>query len=109
MRPPATKSIWKARIWSWRPRFLKGPASRGDFRAAFRQEKNITLLPRGANIVLSAEIPTPEWTGRLGKAPDIYSAGINHWLLKAALWILRRQPELGIVYVHTTDYPMHMW
>ena len=73
------------------------------------KKKTITLLQRGASIVLSAEIPTPEWTERLGEAPDIYSAEINHWLLKAALWILRRQPEIGILYVHTTDYPMHMW
>src|SRR6185503_5756997 len=42
-------------------------------------------------------------------APDIYSAGINHWLLKAAAWILRNRKEIGVVYVHTTDYPMHMW
>jgi phosphonoacetate hydrolase len=73
------------------------------------KKKTITLLQRGASIVLSAEIPTPEWIERLGKAPDIYSAEINHWLLKAALWILRRQPEVGILYIHTTDYPMHMW
>lgn len=73
------------------------------------KKKTITLLPRGTSLVLSAEIPPPEWTERLGKAPDIYSAEINHWLLKAAQWILRRQPEIGILYVHTTDYPMHMW
>ena len=42
--------------------------------------------------MLSAETPTAEWTERLGTAPDIYSAEINHWLLKAALWILRDQP-----------------
>ena len=73
------------------------------------KKKTITLLPRGSSMVLSAEIPTPEWTERLGKAPDIYSAEINHWLLKAALWILRHQPEVGVLYIHTTDYPMHMW
>jgi phosphonoacetate hydrolase len=73
------------------------------------KKKTITLLPRGSSMVLSAEIPTPEWTERLGKAPDIYSAEINHWLLKAALWILRHQPDVGVLYIHTTDYPMHMW
>lgn len=73
------------------------------------KKKTITLLPGGANLVLSAEIPTPEWTERVGKAPDIYSAEINHWLLKAALWITRHQPDVGVLYVHTTDYPMHMW
>jgi phosphonoacetate hydrolase len=73
------------------------------------KKKTITLLPRGATLALSAEIPPAEWTERLGKAPDIYSAEINHWLLKAALWILKNRPEIGVVYVHTTDYPMHMW
>jgi phosphonoacetate hydrolase len=73
------------------------------------KKKTITLLSRGASTILSAEIPTPDWTERLGKAPDIYSAEINHWLLKAAQWILRHQPEIGVLYVHTTDYPMHMW
>jgi phosphonoacetate hydrolase len=58
---------------------------------------------------MSAEIPDAEWVKRLGKAPDIYSAEINHWLLKAALWIVRNQPEIGVLYIHTTDYPMHMW
>ncbi|HEY1242310.1 MAG TPA: alkaline phosphatase family protein [Bryobacteraceae bacterium] len=73
------------------------------------KKKTITLLPRGASIVMSAEIPDAEWVKRLGKAPDIYSAEINHWLLKAALWIVRNQPEIGVLYIHTTDYPMHMW
>ena len=73
------------------------------------KKKSITLLPRGANLVMSAESPPPEWIARLGKAPDIYSAEINHWILKAAIWVLRHQPEIGILYIHTTDYPMHMW
>jgi phosphonoacetate hydrolase len=73
------------------------------------KKKTITLLPRGASFVLSAEIAAVEWTARLGAAPDIYSAGINHWLLKAAAWTLRNRTEIGLIYIHTTDYPMHMW
>jgi len=46
---------------------------------------------------------------RLGNAPDIYSAEINHWLIKAALWIVRNRSDIGVLYIHTTDYPMHMW
>ena len=30
-------------------------------------------------------------------------------LLKAAVWILKNRPETGLLYIHTTDYPMHMW
>jgi phosphonoacetate hydrolase len=73
------------------------------------KKKTITLLPRGASIVMSAEIPDTEWVNRLGRAPEIYSAEINHWLLKAALWIVRNRPDIGVLYIHTTDYPMHMW
>jgi phosphonoacetate hydrolase len=73
------------------------------------KKKTITLLPRGAEMVMSAEIPEPELVKRLGRAPDIYSAEINHWLLKAGLWIIRNRPDIGVLYIHTTDYPMHMW
>src|SRR5262249_43935952 len=66
-------------------------------------------LPRGASMVLAAETPTDEWVGVLGPAPDIYSPEINHWLLKAAVHTLKHRPEIGVLYVHTTDYPMHMW
>jgi phosphonoacetate hydrolase len=73
------------------------------------KKKTITLLPRGATLVMSAEIPEADWVKRLGKAPHIYSAEINHWLLKAALWITKNRREIGVIYIHTTDYPMHMW
>jgi phosphonoacetate hydrolase len=73
------------------------------------KKKTITLLPRGAAVVLAAETPTEEWVGLLGPAPDIYSPDINHWLLQAAAWLLKNRPDVGLIYVHTTDYPMHMW
>jgi phosphonoacetate hydrolase len=60
-------------------------------------------------IVLTAEEPTPEWTQKLGQAPPIYSAEINYWLMRAALDILKNRPDIRVLYVHTTDYPMHMW
>ena len=86
-------------------------AGRHEVRSALlsSKKKTITLLPRGADLVMSAEIPGPEWVERLGPAPDIYSAEINHWLLQAAIWVARHRPEIGVLYIHTTDYPMHMW
>ncbi|HEV7966411.1 MAG TPA: alkaline phosphatase family protein [Candidatus Acidoferrales bacterium] len=71
--------------------------------------KTATLLLRGAEIVLTAENPTPEWVRTLGPAPIIYSPDINYWLLEAAIHILKDRPDIGVLYVHTTDYPMHMW
>src|SRR5579863_9696276 len=71
--------------------------------------KTATLLLRGADIVLTAENPTPDWVQKLGPAPVIYSADINYWLMAAAINILKTRPDIGVLYVHTTDYPMHMW
>jgi phosphonoacetate hydrolase len=71
--------------------------------------KTATLLLRGAEIVLTAENPTPDWLQKLGPAPVIYSAEINYWLMAAAINILKTRPDIGVLYVHTTDYPMHMW
>lgn len=71
--------------------------------------KTVTFLLHGAEIVLTAENPTPEWVARLGPAPPIYSREINYWLVRAAIDILKNRPEIGCLYVHTTDYAMHMW
>jgi phosphonoacetate hydrolase len=71
--------------------------------------KTITFLSRGAEIVLTAEEPTPEWVQKLGPAPEIYSRKINYWLFQAAIDILKHRPDIGVLYVHTTDYPMHTW
>jgi phosphonoacetate hydrolase len=70
--------------------------------------KTIRLLGRSADVALAAEAPSPEWVDRLGPPPDIYSAEINVWLLEAALAVLRDRPDVGLLYCHTTDYPMHM-
>jgi phosphonoacetate hydrolase len=71
--------------------------------------KTVTFLLRGADIVLTAEQPTSEWTQRLGPAPPIYSAEINYWLMRAAIYILKNRQDIRVLYIHTTDYPMHMW
>jgi phosphonoacetate hydrolase len=71
--------------------------------------KTATLLMRGAEIVLTAENPGPEWVQKLGPAPVIYSPDINYWLMVAAIDVLKNRPDIGVLYVHTTDYPMHMW
>jgi phosphonoacetate hydrolase len=73
------------------------------------KKKTTTLLSAGADIVLAAEAPPPDWVKRLGPAPDIYSREINYWLMGAMIDILKTRTDLGCLYVHTTDYPMHTW
>ncbi len=86
-------------------------AARHGVRSALlsSKRKTTTLLKRGADFVLTPELPPPEWVRRLGPAPPIYSREINYWLLEAAIDLLKKRRELGCVYVHTTDYPMHTW
>lgn len=73
------------------------------------KKKTTSLLGRGASVLLAAEAPDGDWEMKLGKAPPIYSCEINYWLFRAALHLLRDRPDIGLLYVHTTDYPMHMW
>ncbi len=73
------------------------------------KKKTTTLLSPGADLILSAEIPPKDWVQRLGPAPDIYSREINYWLLTAAIDLLKTRRDLSVLYVHTTDYPMHTW
>lgn len=77
------------------------------------KRKTQSLLCAGADIRLAAEAPETavgtdiDWVDRLGPAPHIYSADINHWLFRAVRVVLNETPA-RLVYFHTTDYPMHM-
>ena len=73
------------------------------------KKKTISLLRRGTATSLTAEEPSAEWVDRLGPAPPIYSREINYWIVRAAIYILKHEPEIQCLYVHTTDYPMHTW
>jgi phosphonoacetate hydrolase len=73
------------------------------------KKKTTTLLPAGADLVLTPEEPTEEWVRRLGTPAGVYSREINYWLMTAAIDLLKYRRDLGCLYVHTTDYPMHTW
>jgi phosphonoacetate hydrolase len=73
------------------------------------KKKTVSLLGDRTTLAVAAEEPPPEFVARYGPAPEIYSAEINHWLWRAAAGLLETQPGLDLVYVHTTDFPMHAW
>ena len=73
------------------------------------KKKTTTLLAPGADLILAAETPTQDWVERLGPAPEIYSREINYWLMQAAIDLLKKRTDLGCLYIHTTDFPMHTW
>lgn len=73
------------------------------------KKKSTYLLPKGAEIVLSPETADPSWIKKLGTPPHIYSSEVNYWSMGAALDILKNRPDIHSLYIHTTDYPMHMW
>jgi phosphonoacetate hydrolase len=73
------------------------------------KKKTVSLLGGGVTLAVAAEEPPAELTARHGAAPGIYSAEINHWLWQVAADLLETRPDLDLVYVHTTDFPMHAW
>jgi phosphonoacetate hydrolase len=73
------------------------------------KKKTVALLSRGTEIAIAAEAPSPEVSRHYGSPPSIYSREINYWLWEVAIDLLRNRPELRLLYIHTTDYPMHTW
>lgn len=72
------------------------------------KKKTASLLNAGASLVVAAEKPTADLVKRYGPAPAIYSSEINYWLWDVVIDQLAKRKNLDILYVHTTDYPMHM-
>jgi phosphonoacetate hydrolase len=72
------------------------------------KQKTIPLLRQGTTIAIGSQELTPALVKRYGQAPDIYSADVNYWVWKVAIDLIKNQPRIGLFFVHTTDYPMHM-
>ena len=73
------------------------------------KKKSISLLSKGTEIAQAAEEPSQEWINLIGKPMPIYSPDINYWTIEAGLYVLKNRKDISCVYLHTTDYPMHMW
>ena len=86
-------------------------AAECGFRSALLTCKNktIRLLSKGATIAVAAETPPADFIDLYGKPPPIYSREINYWLWAVAIDILKNREDIRLLYVHTTDFPMHSW
>jgi phosphonoacetate hydrolase len=73
------------------------------------KRKTVELFGADCEVAIAAERPPEELVARFGPPGDIYSAEINAWLWRVAIDLLERRGDLGVIYVHTTDYPMHAW
>ena len=71
--------------------------------------KTLKLVGHHADFAVAAEEPSAEVIERYGAPPHMYSSEINYWLWTIAIDLLKTRPDIGLIYVHTTDYPMHMW
>jgi phosphonoacetate hydrolase len=93
-----------------RPTLMARVAAAGGKSALLTaKKKTASLLGDGTTLVVAAEQPEPELVARHGEPPGIYSAEINHWLWKVAVDLLETVRDLDLLYVHTTDFPMHAW
>jgi len=73
------------------------------------KSKTLGILGKDVELGLAAENLSGNLLDRYSKPPSMYSAEINYWLWEAALDILDKRPDIGFLYVHTTDFPMHRW
>jgi phosphonoacetate hydrolase len=73
------------------------------------KKKSVELFKRDTEIAVAAEDAPLAYVERYGEPGDIYSREINYWLWQVAVDLLKTRPDIGLIYVHITDYPMHTW
>ncbi len=71
------------------------------------KQKTVPLLKQGTVLAVGSQNPPEEIVQKYGKPPEIYSMDVNYWVWKIAIDVIKNQPKIGLLYVHTTDYPMH--
>jgi phosphonoacetate hydrolase len=73
------------------------------------KKKSVELFRRDTEIAIAAEDAPREYVLRYGEPGNIYSREINYWLWRVAVDLLKTRPDIGLIYAHITDYPMHTW
>lgn len=76
------------------------------------KKKTIDIMSRNTDMSLCPECDGAEesqWAAKFGPPPGVYTKEVSYWIMESALYTIKNNPELGLVYIHTTDYPMHTW
>jgi phosphonoacetate hydrolase len=73
------------------------------------KRKTLELFNKDVSLAVTGADPPADFIERYGRPAEIYSAEVNHWLWRVAADLLKTRPDIGLFYVHTTDYPMHRW
>jgi len=75
------------------------------------KQKTVDVLGKYADYTLCPEcvaVNKNKWAN-VPVLGDVYSTDVNYKLLDAADSLLKARPEVKLMFIHTTDYPMHMW
>jgi phosphonoacetate hydrolase len=76
------------------------------------KKKTIDIMGVNTSVTLCPECDDAEesvWAKKFGPPPGVYTKEVTYWIMESALYSLQNDPDLGLIYIHTTDYPMHTW
>jgi phosphonoacetate hydrolase len=76
------------------------------------KKKTIDVLGKHADYTLCPEcLVTHEvkWNYPEIKFSGVYSREVSYQIMEAANILLKQDTSIKLMYIHTTDYPMHMW
>ncbi len=76
------------------------------------KQKTIDVLGKYADYTLCPECVAAhedKWKDTPVVLSDVYTREINYQIMGAANGLLKNDTSIRLIYIHTTDYPMHMW
>lgn len=76
------------------------------------KKKTIDVLGKYADYTLCPEcLPVHEvkWIDPEIKLSGVYTREVSYQIMEAANSLLKKDTSVKLMYIHTTDYPMHMW
>ena len=89
--------------------FIKGKKRNKKVAVLSSKKKSTELFGDSADIAITAENPPKDLVEAIGEPAHIYSSEVNDWLWHAAIYLLKKDKSIDLIYVHITDYPMHRW